>query len=122
MKALRCAEDCLPLTETNDLIHLIGRKTDMLNVSSFIRNFKQQTGLTPGQYRSRNEKNNTTQRGENQMMDGDSLILIHQYIRILLGCNGSWVCFTEKIFGSIIGCLYTLHLLRKKCLLLPGIL
>lgn len=30
----------------------IGEKVGMLNVSSFIRNFKQQTGLTPGQYRS----------------------------------------------------------------------
>lgn len=30
----------------------IGEKVGMLNVASFIRNFKQQTGLAPGQYRS----------------------------------------------------------------------
>lgn len=56
VQALRRAEACRLLTETDDSIQLIGQKTGMLNVSSFIRSFKQQTGLTPGQYRIRNAR------------------------------------------------------------------
>jgi len=52
VQTLRRTEACRLLTETNDSIQVIGEKVGMLNVSSFIRNFKQQTGLTPGQYRS----------------------------------------------------------------------
>lgn len=52
VQTLRRTEACRLLTETNDSIQAIGEKVGMLNVSSFIRNFKQQTGLTPGQYRS----------------------------------------------------------------------
>lgn len=66
VQALRRAEACRLLTETSDSIQLIGQKTGMLNVSSFIRSFKQQTGLTPGQYRSRSAKISKAQRGEQQ--------------------------------------------------------
>ena len=52
VQALRRAEACRLLVETTESIQTIGEKVGMLNVSSFIRNFKQQTGLTPGQYRS----------------------------------------------------------------------
>lgn len=71
VQALRRAEACRLLTETNDSIQLIGQKTGMLNVSSFIRSFKQQTGLTPGQYRSRNNKISKTQRDEYPMADDE---------------------------------------------------
>lgn len=52
VQALRRTEACRLLTETKDSIQAIGEKVGMLNVSSFIRSFKQQTGMTPGQYRS----------------------------------------------------------------------
>jgi len=52
VQMLRRTEACRLLTETTEPIQAIGEKIGMLNVSSFIRNFKQQTGLTPGQYRS----------------------------------------------------------------------
>jgi AraC-like DNA-binding protein len=52
VQALRRTEACRLLTETKDPIQAIGEKVGMLNVSSFIRSFKQQTGMTPGQYRS----------------------------------------------------------------------
>lgn len=52
VQMLRRTEACRLLTETTEPIQSIGEKIGMLNVSSFIRNFKQQTGLTPGQYRS----------------------------------------------------------------------
>ena len=51
VQALRKKEACRLLTETDDPIQIIGAKVGMPNVSSFIRSFKQQTGLTPGQYR-----------------------------------------------------------------------
>jgi len=40
------------LTQTDLSVQEIGQRVGMLNVSSFIRSFKQQTGMTPGQYRS----------------------------------------------------------------------
>jgi AraC-like DNA-binding protein len=52
VQMLRRTEACRLLVETSDSIQTIGEKVGMLNVSSFIRNFKQQTGVTPGQYRS----------------------------------------------------------------------
>ncbi len=51
VQLLRKAEACQLLTETELSIQAIGEKIGMMNVSSFIRNFKQQTGMTPGQYR-----------------------------------------------------------------------
>ena len=54
---LRRKEACRLLTETDEPIQEIGRRVGMPNGSSFIRSFKQQTGLTPGQYRAgRNRK------------------------------------------------------------------
>ena len=49
-------EACRLLTTTDTPIQEIGRQIGMPNVSSFIRSFRQQTGLTPGQYRARNGK------------------------------------------------------------------
>ena len=63
VQLLRRTEACRLLTETTESIQAIGEKVGMLNVSSFIRNFKQQTGLTPGQYRSLH----TAQKGFEEM-------------------------------------------------------
>lgn len=52
VQALRRAEACRLLTQTDLSVQEIGQRVGMLNVSSFIRSFKQQTGMTPGQYRS----------------------------------------------------------------------
>ena len=49
---LRRKEACRLLTETDEPIQEIGRRVGMPNGSSFIRFFRQQTGLTPGQYRA----------------------------------------------------------------------
>lgn len=51
VQALRKKEACRLLAETDDPVQIVGAKVGMSNVSSFIRSFKQQTGLTPGQYR-----------------------------------------------------------------------
>ena len=53
VQELRKKEACRMLSTTDEPIQEIGRKVGMTNVSSFIRSFKQQTGLTPGQYRTR---------------------------------------------------------------------
>ena len=45
------ADDLGLLAETEEPVQIIGERVGMPNVSSFIRSFKQQTGLTPGQYR-----------------------------------------------------------------------
>lgn len=52
VQSLRRAEACRLLTQTDISVQDIGLRIGMLNVSSFIRSFKQQTGMTPGQYRS----------------------------------------------------------------------
>ena len=49
---LRRREACRLLAETEEPIQEIGRRVGMPNGSSFIRSFRQQTGLTPGQYRA----------------------------------------------------------------------
>ena len=48
---LRKKEACRLLAESEDPVQIVGEKVGMPNVSSFIRFFKQQTGITPGQYR-----------------------------------------------------------------------
>ena len=53
---LRLAEACRLLLETEEPIQEIGRRVGMPNGSSFIRSFKQQTGMTPGQYRAGKNK------------------------------------------------------------------
>lgn len=56
VQSLRHAEACRLLTQTNGSVQEIGQQVGMLNVSSFIRSFKQQSGMTPGQYRSLHAK------------------------------------------------------------------
>ena len=56
VQALRRAEACRLLTQTDCSVQEIGQRIGMLNVSSFIRSFKQQTGMTPGQYRTHHGK------------------------------------------------------------------
>ena len=51
VQSLRKAEACRLLSQTDDPVQIVGQKIGMSNVSSFIRSFKQQTGMTPGQYR-----------------------------------------------------------------------
>ena len=51
VQALRKKEACRLLAEADDPVQIVGEKIGMPNVSSFIRFFKQQTGITPGQYR-----------------------------------------------------------------------
>ncbi len=51
---LRKKEACRLLAEADDPVQIVGEKVGMPNVSSFIRFFKQQTGITPGQYRKQN--------------------------------------------------------------------
>lgn len=51
VQALRKKESCRLLAESDDPVQIVGEKVGMPNVSSFIRFFKQQTGITPGQYR-----------------------------------------------------------------------
>ena len=51
VQALRKKEACRLLSETDEPVQIVGSKVGMPNVSSFIRFFKQQTGITPGQYR-----------------------------------------------------------------------
>lgn len=53
VQEVRRTEACRLLAQTDTAIQEIGRQVGMVNVSSFIRFFKQQTGLTPGQYRER---------------------------------------------------------------------
>ena len=53
VQEVRRTEACRLLSETDMAIQEIGRQVGMVNVSSFIRFFKQQTGLTPGQYREK---------------------------------------------------------------------
>ena len=45
---------CRLLSQTDEPVQVVGEKVGMPNVSSFIRFFKQQTGITPGQYRKQN--------------------------------------------------------------------
>ena len=54
VQALRKKEACRLLLQTDDPVQIVGEKVGMPNVSSFIRFFKQQTGITPGQYRRQN--------------------------------------------------------------------
>ncbi len=54
VQALRKKEACRLLAEADDPVQIVGEKVGMPNVSSFIRFFKQQTGITPGQYRKQN--------------------------------------------------------------------
>lgn len=42
------------MSQTDDPVQIVGAEVGMPNVSSFIRFFKQQTGVTPGQYRRQN--------------------------------------------------------------------
>ena len=51
VQALRKEEACRLLDHTDEPVQLVGQRVGMPNVSSFIRSFKQQTGMTPGQYR-----------------------------------------------------------------------
>ena len=53
VQEVRRTKACNLLSQTDTPIQEIGRQVGMLNVSSFIRFFKQQTGLTPGQYREK---------------------------------------------------------------------
>ena len=53
VQEVRRNEACRLLADTDESIQEIGRRVGMPNVSSFIRSFKQQTGLTPGQYRAK---------------------------------------------------------------------
>ena len=52
VQEIRRMEACRLLAETDEPVQEVGRLVGMPNVSSFIRSFKQQTGLTPGQYRA----------------------------------------------------------------------
>lgn len=54
VQGLRKKEACRLLSETDEPVQIVGEKVGMPNVSSFIRFFKQQTGITPGQYRRQN--------------------------------------------------------------------
>ena len=51
VQALRKKEAASLLANTDEPVQIVGEKVGMPNVSSFIRFFKQQTGVTPGQYR-----------------------------------------------------------------------
>ncbi len=51
VQALRKKEACRLLSQTDEPVQIVGARVGMPNVSSFIRFFKQQTGVTPGQYR-----------------------------------------------------------------------
>ncbi|MBR4577663.1 MAG: helix-turn-helix transcriptional regulator [Clostridia bacterium] len=54
VQSLRKKEACRRLSQTDDPVQIVGAEVGMPNVSSFIRFFKQQTGVTPGQYRRQN--------------------------------------------------------------------
>ena len=51
VQALRKKEAAALLAGTDEPVQVVGERIGMPNVSSFIRFFKQQTGVTPGQYR-----------------------------------------------------------------------
>jgi AraC-like DNA-binding protein len=51
VQALRKKKAAELLSGTDEPVQVIGERVGMPNVSSFIRFFKQQTGVTPGQYR-----------------------------------------------------------------------
>ena len=51
VQSRRKKEACRLLSQTDEPVQVVGEKVGMPNVSSFIRFFKQQTGITPGQYR-----------------------------------------------------------------------
>ena len=51
VQALRKKEAASLLARTDEPVQIVGERVGMPNVSSFIRFFKQQTGVTPGQYR-----------------------------------------------------------------------
>ena len=51
VQALRKKEAASLLARTNEPVQIVGERVGMPNVSSFIRFYKQQTGVTPGQYR-----------------------------------------------------------------------
>lgn len=53
---MRFEESCRLLRETDEPIQTVCSRSGMLNVSSFIRRFKQLYGVTPGTYRSSNKK------------------------------------------------------------------
>ena len=55
VQALRKKEACRLLSQTDEPVQIVGARVGMPNVSSFIRFFKQQTGVTPGQYRKQNK-------------------------------------------------------------------
>ena len=52
VQAMRFEESCRLLKETDESIQTVCNRTGMLNVSSFIRRFKQLYGVTPGAYRA----------------------------------------------------------------------
>ena len=54
VQSQRKKEACRLLSQTDEPVQIVGAKVGMPNVSSFIRFFKQQTGITPGQYRKQN--------------------------------------------------------------------
>ena len=54
VQSRRKKEACRLLSQTDEPVQIVGAKVGMPNVSSFIRFFKQQTGITPGQYRKQN--------------------------------------------------------------------
>ena len=54
VQSRRKKEACRLLSQTDEPVQVVGEKVGMPNVSSFIRFFKQQTGITPGQYRKQN--------------------------------------------------------------------
>lgn len=53
---MRFEESCRLLRETDESIQTVCSRTGMLNVSSFIRRFKQLYGVTPGAYRANNRR------------------------------------------------------------------
>ena len=53
---MRFEESCRLLRETDESIQTVCSRTGMLNVSSFIRRFKQLYGVTPGAYRMNNRR------------------------------------------------------------------
>ena len=56
VQEIRFTESCRMLKETDDSIQVICSKIGMLNVSSYIRRFKQIYGITPGSYRESAQK------------------------------------------------------------------
>ena len=59
VQAQRKKEACRLLSQTDEPVQIVGARVGMPNVSSFIRFFKQQTGITPGQYRKQTRTSNS---------------------------------------------------------------